>query len=274
MPSSRKLSADADKHTLYEAAVQAPDFEAAFLDRLFKRVTGRRAGLLREDFCGSAALACAWVALGGARTALGIDLDAPTLAWAEENNLAALNARQRERIRLRRANVLSVRRPEADMIAALNFSYSVLQTREDLLRYARVARASLAPGGLFVLDAWGGSETLKEHTDRKRLRGGWTYLWEQADFDPVSHRTLCHIHFEHKDGRRIDRAFTYDWRLWTLPELRETLAAAGFLDIHVLWEGTDRETNEGNGVYRRVERAPADPSWVSYLVGRAPGGRD
>ncbi len=270
--SSPKLLPTADKHQLYEAAVQAADFEAAFLDRLFKRVTGRRADLLREDFCGSAALACAWVARGGPRRALAIDLDGPTLAWAEAHNLARLPDRQRERLELRQADVLSVRRPRADMIVALNFSYSVLQTREALLRYARVLHASLATDGLVVLDAWGGSMTQKTHVDRKRLPGGWTYLWEQAAFDPISHHTLCHIHFEHRDGRRIDKAFSYDWRLWTLPELRETLATAGFHDIHVLWEGTDRKTNGGNGVFRRVARAPADPSWVCYLVGRRTAG--
>ena len=264
-------SPTADKHELYEAAVQAPGYEAAFLDRLFRRLTGRKALLLREDFCGTAALAAAWVSLGAPRRALGIDLDPPTLAWAEAHTLAALDERQRARIALKRADVLSVRRPPADLVVALNFSYSVFQTRAQLLRYARVARASLAPGGLFVMDAWGGSLTQKEHTDRKRIGGGWTYLWEQASFDPISHHTVCHIHFEHRDGRRLDRAFTYDWRLWTLPELREILVEAGFGPPQVLWEATDRKTTRGSGTFRRVETAPPDPSWVCYLAAQAPG---
>ena len=64
-------------------------------------------------------------------------------------------------------------------------------------------------------------------------------------------------------------AFIYEWRLWTLPELRELLAEAGFHDVHVLWEMTDRETNEGNGIFRRVSKGDPDPAWVSYVVGQA-----
>ncbi len=266
-----KLTPTSDAHVLYEEAVQAPEHESGFLDRLFQRTTGRRAGLLREDFCGTAALACAWVRRGRAHRALGIDLDPPTLHWAEAHNLAALNDEQRQRIALVQSDVLQVRRPRADMIAALNFSYSVLQTRSAMLAYVRNARRGLLPGGLLVLDALGGPLTQKAHTYRKRLRGGWTYLWEQVSFDPISHHTLCRIHFEHLGRRRHRNAFTYDWRLWTLPELRELLVEAGFLEVQVLWEGTDHKTNGGNGLFRRVEKAPADPSWICYLVARAPG---
>lgn len=267
---TRKLLPTADKHELYEAAVQAPEFESAFLDRLYRRSIGEPARLLREDFCGSAALACAWVRLGRDKRAVGIDLDGPTLAWAEGHNLAGLSPEQRARIALVQSDVLALRAPKADLLVALNFSYSVLQTRQQLAAYMANARRSLRPGGLLVLDAWGGSLTQKQHTDRKRIGGGWTYLWEQASFDPISHHTLCHIHFEHKEGRRIRKAFSYDWRLWTLPELRELMAEAGFQDLQVLWEGTDRKTNQGTGVFRRVEQAPADLSWVCYLAGRAP----
>lgn len=267
----RRLSPDADRHQLYQAAVQAPDFEVAFFQRLFRRATGQPARLLREDFCGTAALACAWVRQGRAQRALGVDIDPAVLAWAEAHNLPALSEEQRRRLTLVQADVLAVRAPQADLLAALNFSYSVLQTRALLGAYLKNARRSLRPGGLLLLDAWGGSLTQKQHIDRKRIGGGWTYLWEQADFDPISHRTLCHIHFEHSGGRRLNKAFTYDWRLWTLPELRELMAEAGFQDLQVLWEGTDRARNRGNGVFRRVEKAPADPSWVCYLTGRVPG---
>ena len=30
----------------------------------------------------------------------------------------------------------------------------------------------------------------------------------------------------------LRRAFQYNWRLWTIPELRETLLAAGFHSVH------------------------------------------
>ncbi len=40
--------------------------------------------------------------------------------------------------------------------------------------------------------------------------------------------TLCHIDFKFEDGSVQKRAFSYDWRLWILPEIREVLAEAGF----------------------------------------------
>ena len=64
-------------------------------------------------------------------------------------------------------------------------------------------------------------------------------------------------------------AFIYEWRLWTLPELREILLEAGFKDIHVLWECTDQDTMEGNGVFRRIKRGDPDPAWLAYIVGSA-----
>ena len=79
----------------------------------------------------------------------------------------------------------------------------------------------------------------------------------------------CLIHFEFPDGSRIDRAFSYRWRLWTLPEIQELLQEAGFGQVDVYWEGTDAETNEGDGVYTPSTTGDADPGWVCYIVAQA-----
>ena len=76
----------------------------------------------------------------------------------------------------------------------------------------------------------------------------------------------CHIHFEFPDKSRLEKAFSYDWRLWTLPEIRELLSEAGFADITVYWEGTDEESNEGNGIFEPTESGDADPGWICYIV--------
>jgi len=259
-----------DRHVLYTRAVQTPDIDARFLDRLYKQSAGRPAALFREDFCGTAALSCAWVGLGPSRRAIGVDLHGPTLRWGEKHHLAQLKPEQRRRIQLVKANVLEVRRPKVDIVCAFNFSYSVFKTRAGLQAYADNARRSLSPGGLLVMDAWGGPLTQQPHTDRKRLRGGVTYLWEQVSFDPMSHAIDCRIHFEFKRGRPLRNAFTYDWRLWTLPELQEVMQQAGFEDVHVMWEGTTR-TGFGNGVFKRRAQGEADQAWIAYVVGRAPG---
>ena len=63
----------------------------------------------------------------------------------------------------------------------------------------------------------------------------------------------------------IERAFTYDWRLWTLPELRELLTEAGFSQVHIYWE-TDDKDGQPSGKYRRATVGKPDLAWLCYIV--------
>ncbi len=270
MPSRPPLTAKtADRHDLYQRSVQAVDHDARFLSRWYLRTTGEPLRRLREDFCGTAGLSCAFVALHADNHALGVDLHAPTLAWGRKHNVARLDADARRRLKLVRGDVLAVRAPRMQMTIAANFSYCVFKQRDVLRAWIRNARRGLLPGGYLMLDAWGGSETQVEQEERRRC-DGFTYVWDQHSFDPLTYHTVCKIHFEFRDGTRMRDAFVYDWRLWTVPELRECMEAEGFEDVHVLWEQTDRATNTGNGIYRRVAKGTADMAWLVYVVGRAP----
>ena len=62
-------------------------------------------------------------------------------------------------------------------------------------------------------------------------------------------------------------AFQYDWRLWTIPEVREVLLEAGFDRADAYWEDSDARSGEGNGVYRRREHGSSDPAWNAYIIG-------
>ncbi len=257
----------ADPLRLYELAVQTPEAEVDFLAQRFRRLTGRRASLLREDFCGSAALCCAWARRHPDHRAIGVDLDPQVLAWARRRNLAQLPAGVADRCALVQGDVLRVRPPAADLIVALNFSYWSLRSRADLLRYLRRARAGLVTDGVLFLDAFGGYEAFRVCTEERACtdgEGAFTYFWEQASYNPIDGRLVCHIHFAFPDGSRLERAFSYDWRLWTLPELRELLAQAGFSRVLCYWQGwTDQ--GEADEVFLPVEEAPADASWICYL---------
>ena len=201
---------------------------------------------------------------------IGVDFDGPTLAWGRKHNLAKLTEDQQRRVTVLQKNVLEVQRPQADLIAATNFSYSVFKTRKEMTAYIKNSYRALRPGGVFLLDIWGGSET-QILQEEEREQEGFAYVWDQDDFDPLTYNTLCKIHFQFKDGSRLRNAFIYDWRLWTIPELREIMQEAGFQDIHILWEGTERDTGEGNGVFRRVKRGDPDEAWIAFVVGSKPG---
>lgn len=262
----KTLAAQADRYRLYLESVQSPDNEGPFFNRVFKAAYGRTPLLLREDFCGTAAVCCQWVESHRDRKAIGIDLDPKPLAWGRTHNLGPLDPETAGRVRLVRGDVLKVRGPKADVVAAQNFSFFTFKTRKELRNYFATARRNLASEGVLVLDVMGGSEVMEENHEETRREKGFTYVWEQRRFDPITHQGHYYIHFEFKDGSAIRRAFHYDWRIWTLPEIRELLIEAGFRRADVYWENTDLDTEEGNGVFRLCRSAPADPAWVSYVV--------
>jgi SAM-dependent methyltransferase len=261
------LAERADKYDLYERAVQDPEGDVMRVRRMFARAYGRPPRTLREDFCGTAAFATAWVAAHGESRAIGVDLDPEPLAWGRRTHLAGLRPERAARVALVQGDVRSARTGKVDVTVAFNFSFFLLRTRPELLAYFRHVRAGLREQGMFVLDIYGGPESIERREERRRC-GGFTYVWDQDRFDPITHDALCHIHFEFRDGSRLWRAFSYDWRLWTVPELRDLLADAGFAGCSVYWEGTERGTLEPNGVFREREHAEEDPAWITYLVAR------
>jgi SAM-dependent methyltransferase len=265
-----------DRHYLYTAAVQSVDADLSFFKRVYRARRGTKFRRLREDFCGTAVLAHEWVRRNRENEAWGIDLDGPTLDWGTEHYGPRLGEKAK-RLHLLRQDVLDVVRSPVDVVAALNFSYSVFHERAELLRYFETARRSLRPGGILFVDAWGGFDVMAEDTESRKIAAskafdgtripGFVYVWEQARFNPVDHRIVCHIHFKLKDGSKIKRAFTYDWRLWTLPELRELMHEAGFASTEVYVEGWDDELDDTDGVFRKRSYFENQAGWVAYVVG-------
>jgi hypothetical protein len=258
----------ADPHRLYQLAVQSPEAEVDFVDRTYRRLRGRSARWLREDFCGTAAVACAWVRRRRLNHALGVDLDPEVLDWGRRHNGSALTPGQRQRLKLLEQDVLAVRSRPVDIVLAMNFSYWLLRGRQALKAYFEQVRASLGSDGVFFLDAYGGYDSYRVMSEERHLEdpdvGPFTYVWDQASYDPVSGRLVCHIHFAFPDGSRLERAFSYDWRLWSLPEVRELLSEAGFSRVTVYWQGWD-EDGHPDGNFQPVETGEPDAGWIAYL---------
>jgi SAM-dependent methyltransferase len=253
-----------DRHELYQVAVQSPDHDVAFIDGVFRRKNGRLPRLLREDFCGTAYLSAHWVRARRDNRVVAVDHHAATLDWGRIHNVRPLGP-DASRVKLVHADVRRVLRPTVDVVVAFNYSYFVFKERRDLLDYFRGVRRGLRSDGIFALDIFGGSDTQAETTD-KTPHDGFTLVWEQRAFDPLANRTRYFIHFEFDKGPPIKKAFSYDWRMWSIPEVHDVLRDAGFRHFDVYWEGIDRETGEGNGEYRLAKRVRNDPAWNAIMI--------
>ncbi|MCZ6817415.1 MAG: class I SAM-dependent methyltransferase [Planctomycetota bacterium] len=254
----------ADKHILYQKSVQSPEAEVDFMDRVFNTHYRRRPTRFREDFCGTALISCEFAKRRKENHAYGVDLHKPTQDWGVRHNLSRLEDEAAKRVHLVNDDVLNVTDPKVDVVGAFNFSYFIFKERGPLVDYFKTVRSSLRKEGLFILDAYGGHEA-QQAMEEETKHGGFTYVWDQADYNPINDHTLCHIHFRFPDGTEIKKAFTYDWRLWTLAGIKDALADAGFKESDVFWEGTG-EDGEGNGIYRRQVKAENTPGWNAYIV--------
>jgi hypothetical protein len=269
------MAAQADKYALYRLAVQAPEHEVDEFVRFYKDAYGRSPVTLREDFCAAAAVCCEWVKSNKDRRAIGVDLDPEPLAYGTRNYLSQLTDEQRARVKLLQQDVLECR-AKAEIVAAQNYSFFIFKTRDLVRRYFSAVHKSLDDEGIFILDMMGGGAMHDEEIEESRQVARPTrqdkeknppfrYVWEEKSFNPITHDVLFHIHFRFPDGSELSPAFTYDWRLWTLPEVRELLDEAGFSEVHVYWETLDKDGN-ASGKYRRETKGRPDQAWLAYVV--------
>lgn len=267
---NHSLAATADIHRLYELSVQNAEAEIDFVDKTFRRLSKRKPQLIREDFCGTANVCCEWVQRRKHNYAIGVDLDESVLEWSRQHRIGSLPRKQRDKIELVRADVLKVKTRPVDIVLAMNFSYWLLKTPNLLGKYFRSVCRSLCDDGIFFLDAYGGYDAFREIEEAREVEGdefNFTYTWEQEKFDPITNDLTCSIHFEFQDGSSLPAAFHYEWRLWTLPEIRELLLSSGFSRVTFYWQGFD-DDGDGDGDFRPVSagEVDADAGWICYIT--------
>jgi len=264
-----------DLHYLYEAAVQGVESDLDFATRVFKTKRKRKPITVREDFCGTAALACEWVKRAVTHRAWGVDIDQPTLDWGIEHNVRHLPPGTCPP-ELLCADVMKVQTPPVDLIFALNFSYCLFKTRDLLRAYFKAAHSALNRDGLLILDLYGGTEAIEAKLEPREIEKhaatdgtnipSFTYVWDQAEYNVIDHHVINHIHFEIPGIGKLEKAFTYDWRLWTLPEVQELLIEAGFKSAEVYLHDWTAD-GESDEIYRRRTRYENALGWVAYIIG-------
>lgn len=264
-PPASKADAVALKYRLYESSVQSPSWQMNQLPYFHKKFTGVTPKSMREDFSGTGRIACEWVKKSPKHRAVGLDLDPECIGYAKLNR-AKLPAKTQTQVDFLLQDVCKPTREKFDVIGAHNFSFFIFHEREQLLRYAKAALASLKKRGTFFLELAGGDGFVTPGSAVEKMRvpgvGKVKYVWEQHPFDPVTKLADYSIHFQLPDGKWMNDAFTYHWRLWEIREVREILIEAGFRDTAVLWPKDESMTH-----YSAVENAEACEVWLAYVVG-------
>jgi SAM-dependent methyltransferase len=258
-----------EKYRLYSLSVQNPDHEVELLDKVYRRYNRRLPQSLREDFCGAFLNSVAWIQSRQTNHAIAVDIDPQPLGYGIRVNLPKLGPDEQKRLTIQSGNVLKVTTRPTDLICALNFSYYCFHDRKVLTDYFRRARQNLKPKGVFVIDCFGGPATIALHRDVIRFpKHGFKYFWQLLTYDYVNNRARYAIHFQKGRQPLLRNAFTYDWRMWSIPELREMMTEAGFKAVKVWLEGTTRK-GEGNGVFEPTHASVEDcESWVGYISGQ------
>lgn len=256
----------ADKYVLYQRAVQSAETDVEFLIKTYKKLRNKKAKHFREDFCGTCLLSANWIQQGKKFTAESYDIDPEPLAWGLEKNLKPLG-KKAERVVQYEEDARNPSRRSPDVRCAQNFSYWIFKTRPEMLDYFKGVREDLADDGIFVIDLHGGPESHQELEEETEMADeSFTYVWDQDSINPITGDARFHIHFRFPDGSEMTNAFSYDWRLWGLTELRDIMIDAGFSAADCYWEGTDDDGETGDGEFTKTVNGEACLSYIAYLV--------
>jgi SAM-dependent methyltransferase len=252
-----------DKYDCYELCVQGGG--GRWIVPFLRALHGQQPRVLREDFCGTAAVSRRWAAdlrrSGLDGRAVGVDIDAEVLA---RGRAEASRAGAGDAVELVRGD--AVHDPVGpgegcDVIYVGNFSIGYIHERADLVAYLRRCAQRLRlgaagfGGGVLVVDVYDGPGKYALGTLHRTHMGYGRevvqYAWEHRDADALTGMVDNAVHFRViVDGELaadLPDAFTYRWRLWSIPELRGAMAEAGFASSAVYQQVCDRPVALAHG---------------------------
>lgn len=189
------------------------------------RLAGTEAGAAVLDTCCGVGRHSIEFAGRGFRVT-GVDITRPYLEAARESAEAARVAPE-----FLRADIRSFSRPGAfDLAVNLFTSFGYFATPEEDLAALRNIRASLAPGGAFILETTGKETAARDFIEGEWFeRLGWTVLTEYkviGAWEGLMNRWILL-----RGAERIDRSFVL--RLYSGLEMKRTLLEAGFASAEI-----------------------------------------
>lgn len=261
----KTASKNFDKYFYYEKSVQNPENEIEFFNEKYMELKGKKALTLREDFCGTGSITCAWVKQSPKHESWGIDLDPEPVEYGKLNHLSQLSDEEQTRVHYQLENVLNASTPKVDICFAFNFSYFIFKKRKELLDYFKAVHKALNDDGVFFIDLFGGPDSQTVMTD-VISHEGFKYFWECQMFNPMTNNCRFAIHFKRKGEQKRKDVFVYEWRMWFMSELRDLMEEAGFSKTVGYWEGEDEEDGSGDGEFFATDEAENCDAWVTYIA--------
>ena len=253
-----------DKYFYYKESVQDPEEDIKFITNVYKSLYKKNPHILREDFCGTFWFGLKWIQGHPKNQAITVDISSEPLNYGKKHHLKDLNPKDLKRIQVLKKSVLHPKLPSAEIITVSNFSYCAIKTRKDLLQYFKNVRKQIKKQGLFTIDVFGGL-ACQEPNEESFKHSGFTYYWEQENFNPVENQAKFHIHFKRDGEKKRSKVFTYDWRIWSLAELRDLLKEAGFSKVHTYWDVSS--DNSKNSRFKKIQRTnEVCETWLAYLI--------
>ncbi|KAG9394877.1 methyltransferase [Carpediemonas membranifera] len=281
MTISTPLCARVSLFDMYEAAVQSPSVDVDAIVRICDEELAMTPQSLKEDFSGTGYISATFLEQFPNAIAVGLDLDEVSMKHGRRKHFQA-NSQLDSRMTFVKQDVLnpSTKAMPVDRFSVIfggNYSFFVFKKRTMLLDYFKTARSMLdETGSVFILEVMGGPncQIIAEDEPRGCEVDGvdFDFIWRQSNYNPVTNELMAHIDFEFPDGSSISPAFSYDWRFWSVPEIREAMEEAGFSRTVVYWASLYEEFEDGLTAdhYSRttdgrgIDQAEA---WLAYVVG-------
>lgn len=277
------LAERADVQVAYAAALQPrPQDDVRFYNAVFQSTYGRAPRLLREDFAGTFQVAICWAKQHEDCVSHAVDFDGPTIEWGTKNYLRYEPQDVQARVHPLCADVLELPRPGMplfDVVGANNYSHCTFKTPALMEEYFATAFRALPEEGLFIVDCYGGPESEGTSVEEiasytipigEGVEASFDYVYEQASYDPVTRHQVVKVHFHFEDDSWMRDAFSYEWRVWQIEELRACMTKVGFVRTGVFIDDFDENMNYRHNLEPEVNwqaRVEDEDFYSSYIVG-------
>jgi SAM-dependent methyltransferase len=196
----------ADYARFYDALYVDKDYECEcdFLEVIFERFAGGHVGSILDLGCGTGGHALPLAQRG--LTVTGVDRSVTMLDEARRKAGEILQSGST--LKFVEADIRDLDLGKTyDSVVAMFAVVSYLTGNDDLLRMFRAVRRHLAPGGLFVFDAWHGPAVLSERpVDRYRIMGRRperVIRFVHPELDWLHHTVDVHYKVLHLIGDRV-----------------------------------------------------------------------